>query len=212
MYANVFWCKRPLWCVSLWTLISAGIQFQCFDLSYNQYSVQLGRQNGCFRSLLSCARLLKVQMPNPDLVKQKTFHRDKTPPQINSISNQIKFLCCLCSGSWWPSTVTQIFIRVDATLLHWVSKTELMLCVVCIWFAVIGTSKLLHFFVLPEFVFQICSPLSCRNCEDKLPKTCGGNCDTGQSESVERNIANRHGKGNHLSLACCLTILPNKRI
>ena len=92
-----------------WSQLASN--FNVFRIIYSLYSVQLGRQKGCFRSLLSCARLLQVQVPNPDMVKQKTFHRDKTAPPINSMSSQIQILCCLCSGSWWHSTTQIAFER-----------------------------------------------------------------------------------------------------
>ena len=56
-------------------------------------------------------------MPNPDLVKQKTFHPDKAAPQINGISTQLKFLGFFVFGLM----VTQQNLnctQVDATLLH----------------------------------------------------------------------------------------------
>ena len=155
-------------------------------------------------------------MPNPDLVKQKTFHPDKAAPQINGISTQLKFLGFFVFGLM----VTQQnlnCIQVDATLLHsfffktYVKDRVHVLRCLHSFDLLFGSSKLLYFFVLPQFVFQICSPFSPVETTIKIClKVCGRKCDTGQSESVEKN--KRHGKGNHLSLACCLTIPPNKKI
>ena len=133
-------------------------------------------------------------MLNPDLEKQKTFHPDKAAPQINGISTQIKFLCFFVFG-FMVTQQNPNCIQVDAPLLHsfffntYVKDRVHVLRCLHSFDLLFGSSKLLHFFVLPQFVFQICSPFSPVETTTKIClKFAGGNVTRDNQKVLRRTI------------------------
>ena len=223
MYANVYWCKGPLWCVSFcepWSQLACNLDvfgtvlqsiFIYIHINSTRSSTGLFSEH-CLNVLDCWGFKCWIQIWKNKKHSTQTKLRPKSMAFQPKSNSYVFFVFGFMVTQQNPNC-----IQVDAPLLHsfffntYVKDRVHVLRCLHSFDLLFGSSKLLHFFVLPQFVFQICSPFSPVETTIKIClKVCGRKCDTGQSESVEKN--KRHGKGNHLSLACCLTIPPNKKI